>query len=62
MFYALCLYSGGAPFSNGVCYGKKSRRIVSGAGGGTMDFIIAGLTAAALAVYLVYALLHPDKF
>ena len=27
-----------------------------------MDFIIAGLTAAALAVYLVYALLHPDKF
>ena len=28
----------------------------------TMDFIIAGLTAAALAVYLVYALLHPDKF
>ncbi len=27
-----------------------------------MDFIIAGLTAAVLAVYLVYALLHPDKF
>lgn len=36
--------------------------MVSGVGGGSMDFVIAGLTAAVLAVYLVYALLHPDKF
>lgn len=28
----------------------------------SMDFIIAGIIAAALAGYLVYALLHPDKF
>ena len=27
-----------------------------------MDFTIAGITAAALAGYLIYALLHPDKF
>jgi len=27
-----------------------------------MDYIIAGLTAAALFVYLVYALLRPERF
>jgi K+-transporting ATPase, KdpF subunit len=27
-----------------------------------MDYIIAGLTAAALFVYLVYALLLPERF
>jgi len=27
-----------------------------------MDYIIAGLTAAALFIYLVYALLRPERF
>jgi K+-transporting ATPase KdpF subunit len=27
-----------------------------------MDYIIAGLTAVALFVYLVYALLRPERF
>jgi K+-transporting ATPase KdpF subunit len=30
--------------------------------GGTMDYIIAGITAVFLFVYLVYALLRPEKF
>jgi len=28
----------------------------------TMDYIIAGITAVLLFVYLVYALLRPEKF
>jgi K+-transporting ATPase KdpF subunit len=35
-----------------------------GASGGEvfMDYIIAGVTSLGLFIYLIYALLHPEKF
>jgi K+-transporting ATPase KdpF subunit len=30
--------------------------------GGAMDFVIAGLAAAGLFAYLLYALLRPERF
>ena len=31
-------------------------------GGGIMDYIIAGITSLGLFIYLMYALLRPEKF
>jgi K+-transporting ATPase KdpF subunit len=35
---------------------------VSGCRGRNMDYLIAGLISLALGVYLLYALLKPEKF
>ncbi len=39
-----------------------SRRPATNCEGNTMDYVIAGLAAVGLFIYLMYALLKPERF